>query len=53
MNNEQRRAELVRWAGEVQLPPEGYEPVPGFLSRRQFAMQNHGGRAKTAVANRR
>ncbi len=47
MNHEQHKAELVRWALEVQLPPEGYRPVPGLVSRRQFAVcvaENHDAR---------
>jgi hypothetical protein len=47
MNHEQRQTELVRWAKEVQLPPEGYEPIPGLVGRRQFgicAAENAGAR---------
>ncbi len=47
MNHEQRQAELVRWALEVQLPPEGYQPIPALVSRRQFAVcvaENHDAR---------
>ena len=28
-----RQLELARWAEEVQLLPEGYEPVTGLISR--------------------
>ncbi|MBA3491093.1 MAG: hypothetical protein H0T55_03320 [Rubrobacteraceae bacterium] len=38
MDHEQRKMELVRWAREVQLPPEGYEPIPGLVSKRQFGV---------------
>lgn len=38
MDNEQRKMELVRWAKAVQFPPEGYEPIPGLLSKRQFGV---------------
>ena len=38
MDNEQRKMELVRWAQEVQLPPEGYEPIRGLVSKRQFGV---------------
>ena len=44
MNHEQRKAELVRWAQEVQLPPEGYQPITGLVSKRQFGVcvaENH------------
>jgi hypothetical protein len=38
MDHEQRKMELVRWAKAVQLPPEGYEPIPGLMSKRQFGV---------------
>jgi hypothetical protein len=38
MDQRQRRAELVRWAEEVQLPPEGYRPLPALVDRAQFAV---------------
>ena len=38
MNHEQRKAELVRWAEEVQLPPEGYKPIAGLVARKQFGV---------------
>ena len=38
MNHEQRKTELVRWAKEVQLPPEGHEPIRGLVGKRQFGV---------------
>jgi len=39
MDHEQRKKkELVRWAKAVQLPPEGYQPIPGLISKRQFGV---------------
>jgi hypothetical protein len=38
MDHEQRNTELARWAEEVQLPPEGYTPFSGLVSRRQFGV---------------
>ena len=52
MDNERRKTELARWAKEVQLPPEGYEPIPGLVGRRQFgvcAAESAGARPRRAL----
>lgn len=33
-----KQLELARWAEEVQLLPEGYEPITGLVSRSTFAV---------------
>ena len=33
-----KQLELARWAKEVQLPPEGYEPIPELVVKRQFGV---------------
>ncbi|MBA3390266.1 MAG: hypothetical protein H0U02_13030 [Rubrobacter sp.] len=33
-----RQMALARWANQIQLPPDGYEPIPGSVSKRRFAV---------------
>ncbi len=33
-----KQLELAQWAEEVQLLPEGYEPIPGLVTRSTFAV---------------